>query len=391
MTILLPCLKFFPLKKPFNQNFIIGILGGGQLGRMLIQSGIDYNLSFSVLDPDAEAPCKNLSDFHVGKLTDYDTVLRFGSACDIVTIEIENVNTQALEVLSKMGKHVYPQPGVISLIQDKQKQKLFYRENGIPTSAFVLTESKDDVKHHQEFLPAVHKLGREGYDGRGVQLIKTIADTEKAFDAPGVLERLIDFEKEISVIVARNEQGEIRTYPPVEMIFHPEHNLVEYLFSPAQISTAIKTQADSIAKKIADELKIVGILAVEMFVTRQGEVLVNEIAPRPHNSGHQSIEANVTSQYEQHLRAILGLPLGETDIVMPSAMVNLLGETGFSGTARYQGFEEVVKISGVHVHLYGKKITKPYRKMGHVTIVDQDVKALKEKADFVKRTLKVIA
>ena len=361
------------------------------MGRMLIQSGIDYNLSFSVLDPDAEAPCKNLSDFHVGKLTDYDTVLRFGSACDIVTIEIENVNTQALKELSKIGKRVYPQPDVIELIQDKRKQKAFYRDTGIPTSEFVLTESKDDVKRHQEFLPAVHKLGREGYDGRGVQLIKTITDTEKAFDAPGVLERLIDFEKEISVIVARNEQGEIRTYPPVEMIFHPEHNLVEYLFSPAQISAAIRTQADSIAKKIADELKIVGILAVEMFVTRKGEVLVNEIAPRPHNSGHQSIEANVTSQYEQHLRAILGLPLGETDIVMPSAMVNLLGEPGFSGTARYQGFEEVVKISGVHVHLYGKKITKPYRKMGHVTIVDQDVKALKEKADFVKRTLKVIA
>ncbi|MBL7842508.1 MAG: 5-(carboxyamino)imidazole ribonucleotide synthase [Cyclobacteriaceae bacterium] len=379
------------MKKPFNQNFTIGILGGGQLGRMLIQSGIDYNLTFSVLDPDADAPCKNLSDFHVGKLTDYETVMKFGSACDIVTIEIENVNTQALGDLAKAGKRVYPQPDVIELIQDKRKQKTFYHDSGIPTAEFVLTETKADVHRHPQFLPAAHKLGKEGYDGRGVQLIRTASDLDKAFDAPGVLERLIDFEKEISVIVARSELGEVKTYPPVEMVFHPAHNLVEYLFSPAQINHGVQAQADSIARKIADELKIVGILAVEMFVTREGNVLVNEIAPRPHNSGHQTIEANVTSQYEQHLRAILGLPLGETEIVMPSAMVNLLGEPGFSGTARYQGFEEVVKVSGVHVHLYGKRNTKPFRKMGHVTIVDSDIKALKEKADFVKRTLKVIA
>jgi len=383
--------KIFPVKKPFNQNFTIGILGGGQLGRMLIQSGIDYNLTFSVLDPDADAPCKNLSDFHVGKLTDYETVMKFGSACDIVTIEIENVNTQALGDLAKAGKRVYPQPDVIELIQDKRKQKTFYHDSGIPTAEFVLTETKADVHRHPQFLPAAHKLGKEGYDGRGVQLIRTASDLDKAFDAPGVLERLIDFEKEISVIVARSELGEVKTYPPVEMVFHPAHNLVEYLFSPAQINHGVQAQADSIARKIADELKIVGILAVEMFVTREGNVLVNEIAPRPHNSGHQTIEANVTSQYEQHLRAILGLPLGETEIVMPSAMVNLLGEPGFSGTARYQGFEEVVKVSGVHVHLYGKRNTKPFRKMGHVTIVDSDIKALKEKADFVKRTLKVIA
>lgn len=358
---------------------------------MLIQSGIDYNLTFSVLDPDPDAPCKNLSDFHVGKLTDYDTVMKFGSACDIVTIEIENVNTQAFRDLAKEGKRIYPQPDVIELIQDKRKQKTFYHESGIPTAEFVLTETKSDVQRYPQFLPAVHKLGKEGYDGRGVQLIRTSSDFDKAFDAPGVLERLIDFEKEISVIVARNELGEVKTYPAVEMVFHPAHNLVEYLFSPAQVNSLVLTEADSIARKIAEKLKIVGILAVEMFVTRAGNVLVNEIAPRPHNSGHQTIEANVTSQYEQHLRAILGLPLGETGIVMPSAMVNLLGEPGFTGTARYQGFEEVVKVSGVHVHLYGKRNTKPFRKMGHVTIVDSDMEALKEKADFVKRTLKVIA
>lgn len=379
------------MKKPFNQDFTIGILGGGQLGRMLIQSGIDFNLSFSVLDPDPEAPCKKLADFHVGKLTDYDTVMRFGLGCDIITIEIENVNTQALRDLAKAGKRVYPQPDVIELIQDKRKQKTFYRETGIPTAEFVLTETKDDVKQYPQFFPAVHKLGKEGYDGRGVQLIRNATDYEKAFNAPGVLEQLVDFEKEISVIAAQSETGEVTTYPPVEMVFHPEHNLVEYLFSPAQINDTIRDRADSIAKKVVKELKITGILAVEMFIARNGDVLVNEIAPRPHNSGHQTIEANVTSQYEQHLRAILGLPLGDTDILLPSAMVNLLGEPGFTGVAQYEGFEEVVKVPGVHVHLYGKRNTKPFRKMGHVTIVDSDVDALKQKADFVKRTLKVIA
>lgn len=358
---------------------------------MLIQSGIDYNLSFSVLDPDENAPCKNLADFQTGSLTDYDTVLGFGLPCDIITIEIENVNTAALKALAKEGKKVYPQAEVIELIQDKRRQKLFYQRIGIPTSEFVLTETRSDTKRHIQFLPAVHKLGREGYDGRGVQVIQSESDLDKAFDAPGILERFVDFDKEISVIVARSEPGEVKTYPPVEMIFHAEHNLVEYLFSPAQLSPSVQQEADRIARKIVEELKIVGILAVEMFVTRTGEVLVNEIAPRPHNSGHQTIESNLTSQYEQHLRAILSLPLGDTNSTMPSAMVNLLGEPGHTGPARYEGFEEVVKISGVHVHLYGKKTTRPFRKMGHVTIVDHDLDALKEKANFVKQTLKVIA
>jgi 5-(carboxyamino)imidazole ribonucleotide synthase len=380
------------LKKPFfQQNFKIGILGGGQLGRMLIQAGIDYNLSFSVLDPDEQAPCRNLADFQTGKLTDYDTVLGFGLTCDIITIEIEHVNTAALRALVKEGKKVYPQPDVIELIQDKRSQKLFYREFGIPTADFVLTETREEVKSHTKLLPAVHKLGREGYDGRGVQVIQQESELDKAFDAPGLLERLIDFEKEISVLVARNDHGEVKAYPPVEMVFHPQQNLVEYLFSPARLSPAAHQQAEETAIRIIEELKMVGLLAVEMFVTRDGEVLVNEIAPRPHNSGHQTIEANATSQYEQHLRAILSLSLGETDIVMPSAMVNLLGEPGYEGPARYEGFEEVVKVSGVHVHLYGKKITKPFRKMGHVTIVDQDLNILKDKVSFVKRTLKVIA
>jgi 5-(carboxyamino)imidazole ribonucleotide synthase len=367
------------------------MLGGGQLGRMLIQSGIDFNISFSVLDPDAQAPCRNLAEFHVGKLTDYETVLKFGSSCDIITIEIENVNTAALRQLASEGKKVYPQPDVIELIQDKRSQKMFYRESGIPTAEFILTETQEDVRNHPGFLPGVHKLGREGYDGRGVQILREESDLDKAFDAPGLLEKLIDFHTEIAVLVARNEHGETRTYPPVEMVFHPEQNLVEYLFSPAQISKEVEARADRIARQVIEQLRLVGLLAVEMFVTHDGEVLVNEIAPRPHNSGHHTIEANATSQYEQHLRAILSLPLGETRAVLPSAMVNLLGEPGYEGPARYEGFEEVVKISGAHVHLYGKKITKPFRKMGHVTIVDSDIVSLKEKAAFVKRTLKVIA
>lgn len=378
------------MAKTFNQDFKLGILGGGQLGRMLIQSGIDFNFNFAILDPDEHAPCRSLAEFHRGKLTDFDTVIKFGEQCDIITIEIENVNTQALKELVKKGKKVFPQPEIIELIQDKRVQKSFYKDNNIPTANFILTENREDVSRLAK-LPVVNKLGKEGYDGRGVQILRVKEDLQKAFDMPGLLEDLIDFEKEISVLVVRNEKGEVEIFPPVEMVFHPEQNLVEYLFAPAQISKSISQQAETIAKSVIEKLGMTGLLAVEMFVTKTGEILVNEIAPRPHNSGHQTIEANVTSQYEQHLRAITGLPLGKTDLLLPSAMVNLLGEPGFSGPARYQGFEEVLNVKGVHVHLYGKAHTKPFRKMGHVTIVDQDIDSLKQKVNFVKQTLKVIA
>ncbi|MEZ4946769.1 MAG: 5-(carboxyamino)imidazole ribonucleotide synthase [Cyclobacteriaceae bacterium] len=375
----------------YQNNFKLGVLGGGQLGRMLIQSGIDLNISFSVLDPDANAPCNQLAPFTTGKLTDYDTVIQFGSSCDLITIEIENVNTAALRELEKRGKKVFPQPSIIELIQDKRIQKQFYVGNEIPTAEFVLTENKSDVLKHKAFLPAVNKLGKEGYDGRGVQMIRSEQDLEKAFDSPGLLEKLIDFDKEIAIIVAKNEKGDIISYPAVEMAFHPEKNLVEYLFAPADLPDAIQQKADQIARKVINRLGLVGILAVEMFVTKGGEVLVNEVAPRPHNSGHQTIEANYTSQYEQHLRAILNQPLGSTKMLIPSAMVNLLGEDGFTGEAKYQGMEDVLALEGVHVHLYGKKITKPFRKMGHVTIVDNDMESLRKKANFVKDNLKVIA
>jgi 5-(carboxyamino)imidazole ribonucleotide synthase len=369
----------------------IAMLGGGQLGRMLIQKAIDWNLQLSVLDPDPSAPCATISNFTTGKLTDRDTVLKFASDADIITIEIENVNTKALAELEKLGRKVYPQPSVIELIQDKREQKQFYKDHGIPTADFVLTANRDEVISNRSFLPAVNKLGREGYDGRGVQILRHADDLAKAFDAPGLLEKWVDFEKEISVIVARNAKGELASYPAVEMVFHPEANLVEYLFSPAQLAPSVERMADSMARKIIEELKMVGLLAVEMFVTREGQVLVNEIAPRPHNSGHQTIEGNATSQYEQHLRAILNLSLGDTACLNPSAMVNILGEQGHTGPARYSGMEEVLAIPGVYVHLYGKATTKPFRKMGHVTIIDPDVGSLKKKAFFVKNKLKVIA
>jgi len=373
------------------KNQRIGILGGGQLGRMLIQKGLDWNIPFAVLDPDPQAPCASLAQFTCGKLTDHDTVVRFGEQSDIITIEIENVSTRALRTLEQMGKKVYPQPGIIELIQDKRTQKKFYSDRGIPTSDFILTTGLEDVKRNADFLPAVNKLGREGYDGRGVQVLRSKDDLPKAFDAPGLLEKLVDIDKEISVIVARNVEGKVSAFPAVEMVFHPVANLVEFLFSPAQLLPETARRAESIGCELITELRMTGILAVEMFVTREGGILVNEVAPRPHNSGHQTIEGNVTSQYEQHLRSILNLPLGNTSTTLPSAMVNLLGEEGHNGQARYLGLEGILDIPGVYVHLYGKQLTKPFRKMGHVTVVDRDMESLRKKATFVKNTLKVVA
>ena len=368
------------------------MLGGGQLGRMMIQAAIDYNLDIHVMDPDANAPCKHLAtDFVVGDLLDYDTVYAWGKDKDLITIEIEKVNTEALEKLESEGVQVYPQPQVIRLIQDKREQKQFYTREGIPTADYVLTDSVADLKQHLDRLPAVNKLGRGGYDGRGVEVLRSEADLERAFDAPGLLEDLVDFETEISVIVARNAKGEVRTFPSVEMVFHPTANLVEYLFAPARISTEVAKEAERIACDVVEKLDLVGLLAVEMFVTKDQCVLVNEVAPRTHNSGHQTIEANVTSQFEQHLRAILNMPLGSTEARVTSAMVNLLGEDGFTGMATYEGMDDVLKVDGVHVHLYGKKLTKPFRKMGHVTITDPDPERLRQKAQFVKETLKVKA
>lgn len=374
------------------QSKTLGIIGGGQLGRMVIQSAINYNVDIHILDPDANAPCKHIAKrFVQGKLTDYDAVYNFGKDCDVITIEIENVNTEALIRLQEEGKKVFPQPHIIQLIQDKRKQKQFYLDNDIPTAAFILTDSKADVLARADFLPAVNKLGTEGYDGRGVQIMREKADLEKAFEAPGLLEKLVDFEKEIAVIVARNERGEMKAFPPVECVFHPVANLVEFLFSPAEIKPDICDKAVSIARSVIEKLDMVGLLAVEMFVTKEGEILVNEVAPRPHNSGHHTIEANFTSQFEQHLRSVMNMPLGDTSIRSAAAMVNLLGEDGFTGDALVEGLDEAMAERGVYVHLYGKKITKPFRKMGHVTILEEDIERLKNKARKFKDSIKIIA
>ncbi len=371
---------------------VLGILGGGQLGRMLIQSAIDYNIQVHILDPAKDAPCAALAHhFKVGDLKDFDTVYEFGLYCDIITIEIEKVNTDALKKLRNEGKKIFPQPEIIELIQDKRLQKQFYLDNNIPSADFVLVDNREEVYAYADFLPAAHKLARDGYDGRGVQLLRSKKDLPKAFDAPGLLEQLIDIDKEIAVIVARNSKGVVSSFPAVEMVFHPEANLVEYLFSPARLDDNILQEADALARQIIEKLEMVGLLAVELFVDKEGKVLVNEVAPRPHNSGHQSIEGNICSQFEQHLRAIYNLPLGDTDIRVPSAMVNLLGEEGYSGPTRYEGLEKVLQLSGVHLHLYGKNTTQPFRKMGHVTITDSDTEQLIAKAHYVKNNLKIIA
>lgn len=373
-----------------SPSMILGVLGGGQLGRMLIQSAINYNQDIHILDPDPNAPCKDIAQqFQVGSLKDFDTVYAFGKNCDVITVEIEAVNTDALQKLADEGKKVFPQPHILKLIQDKREQKQFYSQHGIPTADFVLTENKADVIAKKSFLPAVNKLGKEGYDGRGVQILRSEADLEQAFDAPGLLEKLIDFDKEIAVTVARNEKGDLIAYPAVECAFHPTANLVEFLFAPAEITPEVEAKAQQIAKEVILKLDMVGILAVELFVTKSGEVLVNEIAPRPHNSGHHTIEANFTSQFEQHLRSVMNWPLGNPDLRCPAAMINLLGEDGFSGPAIIEGKEEALTEKGVYIHLYGKKLTKPFRKMGHVTILDESVEALKAKANRIKELIKI--
>jgi len=370
----------------------LGILGGGQLGRMLIQQAINYNVTSLVLDPDPDAPCKHIANyFQNGSITDFDTVYNFGKKADIITIEIEKVNIEALEQLEKEGKQVFPQSRVIRLIQDKGVQKQFYKENDIPTSPFQIVNTKEDIINSHIPFPYILKLRKDGYDGKGVMKINSAADLEHAFDAPCIIEKLVDFDKEVAVIVARNANGDMKTFPMVEMEFNPEANLVEFLISPSTFAESLQQKAENIAKNIASAMNITGILAVEMFVCRDGEILVNEVAPRPHNSGHQTIEGNYVSQFEQHLRSIYNLPLGDTSSITNAIMINLLGEKGSEGVARYENLEKILGIDGVYVHLYGKKYTKPFRKMGHVTIVDIDRDKAIEKARYVQKTLKVIA
>jgi 5-(carboxyamino)imidazole ribonucleotide synthase len=379
------------MKKQFH-NLRIGILGGGQLGRMLLQKAADFSLDIKVLDPDPTAPCRYLAhEFVHGNFNDYDTVMAFGKDCDLITIEIEHVSTAALAELEKQGVAVYPQPSVIAMVQDKGEQKKFYSENNFPTAPFFLANNRQEMEDAVISFPVIQKLRKGGYDGRGIKKINSVAEISTAFDDPSVIEELIPFEKELAVIVARNTNADCRAFPAVEMEFNDEANLVEFLFSPAQISEQTEKQAVEIAIRLANTLKITGVLAVEFFLTADGKLFVNEIAPRPHNSGHHTIEANKTSQYEQHLRAILGLTLGDTASNTPAVMVNLLGEKNHEGEVFYEGIENAIKSEGVNIHLYGKKFTRPFRKMGHVTITSATLAEARKKAVEVKNAIKVIS
>lgn len=369
-------------------DFKLGVLGGGQLGRMLIQDAVNYDLRVHCMDKSESAPCGYLAfDFTEGDITDYDDVLAFGKDKDVLTVEIENVNVDALEELENQGVKVFPQSRVLKLIRDKGLQKEFYKEKGIPTASFQLIENIDEINLNDLKFPFVQKLRQGGYDGKGVKIIRNEKDLKNAFQEPSVIEDSIDFEKELSVIVARNVSGEMTVYPLVECEFSPTLNLVEFLFSPAAVSEAVEEAAENLAKKVVESLGMVGLLAVELFLTKDGRLLVNEVAPRPHNSGHHTIECNYTSQFEQHFRAILDLPLGSVKMRSPGVMVNLLGHPDYQGPVDYVGLEEVMSWPGVFVHLYGKPETKPNRKMGHATITASSIGEAKELARKVQQKL----
>lgn len=375
-----------------NLTTKLGILGGGQLGRMLIQDAVNFNIHISVLDPSVNAPCADLANnFVVGNFNDYQTVLDFGKTVDVLTIEIEHVNIEALEELGRLGKKVFPTPQALRTIQDKGLQKQFYKTNDIPTAPFHLIDNAEDALWFKEKGPFMQKLRKGGYDGKGVTPLRTEAEFNAAFNAPSVLEEFVPFVKELAVIVARNESGELATFPLVEMEFNPEANLVEFIFSPANVDIEIENNAKKIAIDIANKLEHVGLLAIELFLTTDGNLLVNEIAPRPHNSGHHTIEACFVSQYGMHLRAILNMPLGSTGVRTPAVMINLLGEKGFEGKARYENIEKVLHTEGAYIHLYGKEDTKPFRKMGHITVCNLNLEEAKATARKFLTEVKVIA
>ncbi len=366
----------------------IGILGGGQLGRMLLQAAANYPVNTFLMENDDECPAAHLCHhFTKGDIKDFDAVYNFGKALDAITIEIENVNVDALEKLENEGVKVYPKPSVLRVIKNKILQKQYYHQHSIPTADFVLTNSMAEMEGHIGFLPAVHKLGEGGYDGRGVQILKNKEDLGKAFDAPSVLEKLIPIDKEIAQMVAVNEKGETALYPPVEMLFNPDLNLLDYQLCPAELGIQTLYKVEAIASTVVRNFKSPGIFAVEMFVDKSGDVFVNETAPRVHNSGHHTIEAHYSSQFDMLWRVMLGYPLGNTDAILPSIMVNIIGAEGCNGDVKYEGLEDVMKIDNAFVHIYGKKKTKPGRKMGHVTILSKEKQDLLHKSNKVKHTL----
>lgn len=373
----------------------IGILGGGQLGKMLCLAAAPLDIQVYVMDSDPEMPAAKLCNTFVkGNFDNYDDVYRFGQLADVITIEIEHVNTEALLKLETEGKVVHPAPAKLAIIQDKGLQKKYFVQHEIPTSDFKLFESAEQIrmalKEQSIHYPFVQKLRRGGYDGKGVELIRSAADLHKLMAGQSVVEELVDIAMEIAVIACRNEKGEIACFPAVEMEFHPTANLVEYLACPARISGYVAAEAEALATKVIESFDICGLLAVEMFLTTKNELIVNEVAPRPHNSGHHTIDSCYTSQFQQHLRGILNLPLGSTKMKTPSIMVNLLGEEGYAGEVHYDGIADALSMEGVNIHLYGKKTTKPYRKMGHLTVVADTINEAKETAEEAKKVLKVI-
>ncbi|HMC01852.1 MAG TPA: 5-(carboxyamino)imidazole ribonucleotide synthase [Flavobacteriaceae bacterium] len=380
----------------FSSNFKLGILGGGQLGKMLLYNTRKFDIYTCVLDPSDEAPCKiACNEFYQGNLMDYETVYNFGKQVDVLTIEIENVNVDALETLERKGIKVFPSSKTLRIIQNKSTQKLFYRDNDIPTANFTrfayVSEIKEAVNHGGLNLPFVWKTAQFGYDGYGVKVIRTLDDLIGLPNVECIAEELVLFKNELSVIVARNLDGAVKSYPVVEMEFHPEANQVEYVICPARIDESVTKKAQDIALKVSNAFKHVGLLAVEMFLTKDDKILVNEVAPRPHNSGHHTIESSYTSQFEQHLRAILNLPLGRTDNKVAGIMVNLVGAENYTGKVVYQNIKDIMKMEGVTPHIYGKKETRPFRKMGHVTIVNENINEARQIAEKVKNTIKVIS
>ncbi|MEO8234673.1 MAG: 5-(carboxyamino)imidazole ribonucleotide synthase [Flavobacterium sp.] len=378
----------------FSSNFKLGILGGGQLGKMLLAETRKFDIQTYVLDPSNEAPCKiACNHFFQGSLMDFETVYNFGKQVDVLTFEIELVNLEALEKLENEGVKVYPSPKTLKLIQNKGIQKNFYIQNNIPTSNYSRFTSLENLESNIQNLklPFVWKCTEFGYDGNGVKIIKTISDLENLPNVECIAEEMIAFKNELAVIVVRNVSGEVKTYPVVEMEFHPEANQVEYVICPARIDDKVAKKATAIALQVSSTFNHVGLLAVEMFQTEDDEILVNEVAPRPHNSGHHTIEASYTSQFENHLRAILNLPLGNCDSKVAGIMVNLVGEEGFSGPVVYENISNIMAIGGVTPHIYGKRETRPFRKMGHVTIVNEDMKQARKIAEEVKNSIRVIS
>lgn len=370
----------------------VGILGGGQLGRMLLQAAANYPVDTFLMENDSECPAAHLCHHFIkGDIKDFDAVYNFGKGLDAITIEIENVNAEALEKLEAEGVKVYPRPSVLKIIKNKILQKQYYHQHQIPTAEFIVTHDQAEILRQEKFLPAVHKLGEGGYDGRGVEIIKTIEDVPKGFNEPAVLEKLVPIQKEIAMIVAINEKGETALYPPVEMLFDPYLNLLDYQLCPAELNTPTLYKVEAIALTTARNFKSPGVFAVEMFVDKGGNVLVNETAPRVHNSGHHTIEAHYSSQFDMLWRVILNYPLGNTDLILPSIMVNIIGAEGFTGNVQYEGLGEVLKMENAFVHLYGKKQTKPGRKMGHVTILSAEKQDLLHKSNRVRQTFKAKA